>query len=197
MKWGLKMDLPSLASQVNLTCHCGWFTYPVTHPSTDSGALTQCPPSGTAEGRQARSSVLSSCRQRDNSGLAECGASEAYLGIDRATSFWPESNTRAPGGNSVWAGPWTESKSHPVQEQKKTGSRGEMKMPQANGKVLVKTGRTIDQPSREPGAAQCGWNTRYQRWVGKTKLKAKAGSPEPVRHTKAAPWSMRGGWARV
>lgn len=26
-------------------------------------------------------------------------------------------------------------------------------MSQANGKALVKTGRTIDEPSREPGAA--------------------------------------------
>lgn len=62
----------------------------------------------------------------------------------------------------TWANPWTESKSHPVQAQKERGRRGEMKMPQANGKVLVKTGRTIDEPSREPGAAQFGWNTRYQ-----------------------------------
>lgn len=35
-----------------------------------------------------------------------------------------------------------------------------MKMSQANGKAIVKTGRTIDEPSREPGAAQWGWNTR-------------------------------------
>lgn len=50
--------------------------------------------------------------------------------------------------------------SHPVKEYKKRGRRGKMKMSQANGKAIVKTGRTIDEPSREPGAAQWGWNTR-------------------------------------
>ena len=49
-----------------------------------------------------------------------------------------------------------------------------MKMSQANRKAPVKTGGTTDEPSREPGAAQRGWDTRQQWGEGKTKLKAEA-----------------------
>lgn len=63
-----------------------------------------------------------------------------------------------------------------MKEYKERGRRGKVKMSQANGKALVKTGRTIDEPSREPGAAQCGWDTREQWGEGKTKLKAEAGA---------------------
>ena len=76
-KMGIKNRSALTGITSYLTRYCGWFTYPLTHPSTDSGALTQRPSLGTAEGRQARSSVLSGCRQRDNSGLAKRGAPEA------------------------------------------------------------------------------------------------------------------------
>ena len=40
--------------------------------------------------------------------------------------------------------------------------RGRMKIFQANGRAVVKTERTVTEPSREPRAAQYGWNTRCE-----------------------------------
>ena len=61
-----------------------------------------------------------------------------------------------------------------MKEYKERGRRGKRKMSQANRKAPVKTGGTTDEPSREPGAAQRGWDTRQQWGEGKTKLKAEA-----------------------
>lgn len=74
-----------------------------------------------------------------------------------------------------------------------------MKIIPTNGKALVKTGRTIDEPSREPGAAQCGWDTREQWGEEEDKAEGRGrgpGSPEPMHRAKVGSPKHGGCWAR-
>ena len=52
--------------------------------------------------------------------------------------------------------------SYPVKEYKERRMRGRRKIFQANGRALVKTERTVKEPSRAARAAQYGWNTRCE-----------------------------------